>query len=482
MVSFLNRSVWLLLGVASLELLSSFSLVRGFGLDPPSSSPWKRFAYQEERRVSSTATYPRRRGTFLSALIYGADGKLVKDEEVVMAKDDGDASSSSLLQSLMKSVSTASLARVASAFAPQLQQLEPQQLTSVAIVRVDAQHVELAVSVPSDAHDDYNSPVRTCVQLLVPVALPNPCSSKTIDDSGDTDWLTECILKNLQQLDELAEKRLEQRQREQEQQEHLQLLLPQLRNWPDEDCNIPTWWIVAPSDLSAECDHLKSLLNEDEFMDELRQLAVGTMSTDEVEKPPRSIAVAQVATIGPAGLLLRMVDCTTNVPNDDDIVNVFVAFDQPVSTAEELRNNVLDRVEQASSFTVETPLQTTLDDDEKKTGIRSSDKEQRSQDEELLKEEEEEDHNLQLSRETENATIHNVEEEMAESVQPAIDKTSDEAIRVEFASNQEFTRVTQKARQQPKEPKEEARLAQRYASISDVGERAFAILKDLYMI
>lgn len=38
------------------------------------------------------------------------------------------------------------------------------------------------------------------------------------------------------------------------------------------------------------------------------------------------------------------------------------------------------------------------------------------------------------------------------------------------------------ARKQPKSPEEEAILAARYAAISNVGERAFCILKDLGMI
>jgi len=38
-----------------------------------------------------------------------------------------------------------------------------------------------------------------------------------------------------------------------------------------------------------------------------------------------------------------------------------------------------------------------------------------------------------------------------------------------------------KARQQPKSPEEEAMLAMKYAQIEDIGERAYTILKDLYM-
>lgn len=39
-----------------------------------------------------------------------------------------------------------------------------------------------------------------------------------------------------------------------------------------------------------------------------------------------------------------------------------------------------------------------------------------------------------------------------------------------------------RARQQPKSPAEEQRLQKKYASISDIGERAFAILVDLGMV
>jgi len=38
------------------------------------------------------------------------------------------------------------------------------------------------------------------------------------------------------------------------------------------------------------------------------------------------------------------------------------------------------------------------------------------------------------------------------------------------------------ARRQPKSPEEEARLAKKYAAIEDIGERAYTVLKDLYMI
>lgn len=283
--------------------------------------------------------------------------------------------------------SSSTVTRLACAFAPAGHEIHPNDLASAEIVDLDDHHISIsAVVCDSDQ----------CVTLLVPIDFPNNCgiyntntgtgasaTDTTIssgNDSGSTtNLLEECIVDNLEELDETAIRRI----REQEYQQYNK---NEIRNdetvWEElsvakQDDELPSWWIdtthvVLPfatpvnnnNQMVDECNNVRKLLNEQEFRNDIVALATRTCQ----ELYPMDdfhCTKAAVTRVGPAGIIvkakIRILDDDGDDGDDDDnnnnndnnntnddndilIIDLPVRFSSVVQTPEELRASVLGSV------------------------------------------------------------------------------------------------------------------------------------------
>eukprot|EP00542_Grammatophora_oceanica_P011258 CAMPEP_0194032642 /NCGR_PEP_ID=MMETSP0009_2-20130614/5535_1 /TAXON_ID=210454 /ORGANISM="Grammatophora oceanica, Strain CCMP 410" /LENGTH=444 /DNA_ID=CAMNT_0038673149 /DNA_START=45 /DNA_END=1379 /DNA_ORIENTATION=- len=150
------------------------------------------------------------------------------------------------------------LARLAVAFCPEGQQLGLKNIEHVEVLDVDENHLDIQAVVCNNDEG--------CVTVKVPVAFPHTCA--------DADDVEGCILDNFYELDHVAEERIEEIQWSEKRSELTQSSWKQLTNRDKGD--LPSWWI-PPFALAEECDTLRSLLNEEDFQEELVALAVQSL-------------------------------------------------------------------------------------------------------------------------------------------------------------------------------------------------------------
>lgn len=252
----------------------------------------------------------RKRNNYLTAIIYGWDGDEDEEEETTaytpvpyldveseIGPDECSPDQLGLAQSLTADPNRiGSFARLATAFSPPERGIGIQDIEHVEVTCVRENQIELEAVLCEN---------MGCVSLSVPIKFPNECSGNWID-SG-------CVIQNLNDLDSKAEAFL--RHETASADENFDLdELSQL----NEMVPLPDWWVPPENNanLVADCENIRSLLNEAEFQDEIVVLAQNGLQQHLFgqRKNDYSVQRAKVAVVGPAGILLKVaaIDFSTN--------------------------------------------------------------------------------------------------------------------------------------------------------------------------
>jgi len=240
-----------------------------------------------------------------------------------------------IIERLSRPSYAASLKRIAAGMAPAAGQalLPINKIESISIIRLETTEIELAALVCEGGD---------CVNIAIPVTFPIPC------ESNDQDTLEECILDNIDQLDQLATAGIQQAEVTEENYEQVQSDERMRAELQDETIRpvLPDWWTEPTGDwqMQDECGNVKDLLNDDEFASEILALA----EKHELMPSDMKITHAAVAFVGTSGALLRA--NVEGVDADGDprtmIVDLPVAFPSGKAiTANALRLSVLSLVD-----------------------------------------------------------------------------------------------------------------------------------------
>lgn len=214
------------------------------------------------------------------------------------------------------------LARLAVAFSPPGHNLKLKDLEHIEVVCLDESHIEIAVVMCEDE----------CVSVLVPIYFHHICG---------LDGLEECVLHELDELDEEAEIKISTMHAGEEDE-----------SWETAqkayDCNeyiYPDWWVTPDkfSMLHNECKFIMNLLNEDDFKEDIKTLALVEV-WESLNGNGLEVHDAFVAEVGLAGIFIKaraLIDGEDGVK----IIEVPVPFkgDEAVD-ADTLRTAVLGTV------------------------------------------------------------------------------------------------------------------------------------------
>lgn len=397
---------------------------------------------------SSTSNY---------AIIYGAEGEGVWEEDSTFTLSST-TSSSHLIESLDLEMDL--LIRLASAFAPSPHNhLHPKDIISANLVNLTPSGADIAATIATTENQNNAG----CVQILVPVTFPRPCYDHPDDETAA------CLVENFQILDLEACEKIQLSEYTQDyadQLERQQNVLQSLREEPLA-IDLPNWWTYAELNqkLEEECSEMKYLLNENDFAADINSLFQNNFQGEDIQ-----VIKTCVAAVGPSGIFLRAyVERQSNDEKEEKdvyfIANLVLEFDKRATSSDELRSNVLDMVE--------VPEESSIQEES----------------EEEKAEEEEEETNLQYTfqrqlletrLQIDYAASQRQKKKEKEVFQRRLLEARLQYEQIQLQSTRE--RVLQIGIKQPKSVKDEARLAEKYAKIEDIGERAFAILKDLELI
>ena len=242
--------------------------------------------------------------------------------------DRGLGEATVMVEYLANENSISSLARLAVAFSPPERRINLKDIEQIEILLVDSDHIQLVAAV---RHEE------ACVQLMVPVQFPNSCR--------DVSNMEECVLDNIDALDQDAGHRIQCQKIEDE----------MFDLYYDLDTSkateLPSWW-TYPRDyeLAQECETVKRLLNEVEFQNETKALAMRALN--EVGGDISIMLERVVVTdVGPSGL--NFCTCaTTDVYNDNENYMLEVSYkfsSGNVKNANDLRAVVLGAITEAST-------------------------------------------------------------------------------------------------------------------------------------
>jgi hypothetical protein len=298
------------------------------------------------KRTTTTTTMPtfyRGSVTTRFAVIYGADGETHHEDNSKISSYSSSSSSSRsslyyedpaspagvspTMATIMDSLSseTAALARMVVAFAPKEHNLKLDDIQAVHVLNVDVSYIELS-AVLCEQYD--------CLTVAVPVSFPRSCqASAGPSTTTGVESLEDCIVENVVKLGELAEIKIR----------DIELGCPRTKIFKsliqnDNLVDLPFWWVEPTSLLRADCDSMRTLLNDNDFQAELQALAMKTIS----ERSDDEYQVDQVgvAAVGPAGMFLR-------AHASGHILELPLGFASGVAVdVEGLRGSVLDLVEQ----------------------------------------------------------------------------------------------------------------------------------------
>jgi hypothetical protein len=377
----------------------------------------------------------------LHALVYGADGKVIKEDQ--NEKPDSNKNRSiDLLEEIQSEITNDQLVRIACAFAPPPHtNIHPSKVHNAQLVSLTENKLDVAIAVPST-----ESTTSIDQQQLAQVLISIP-----LTDDEEEDIRKEKILEQIQQLDTVAVTKIAQQEKEQDEtaatSKTTTILLtlqeePRAIDWPD-------WWTVPELKimLAEECTTLKSLLNTGEFDNELLALCA-----QRLDKSNKSVDKARVASIGPSGIFFRA------RLDDDKVIDVPIRFPEGErTTADDLRESVLTMIESVEEQIAVTPVAM-------------------SQEEISVPEKDSTETTTVVASEQKVEEVPGKEDEPV-VVEVTADTTTDAEEEQPLSAE-----IIKGRRKQPKSPKEEARLATKYAAIEDLGERAYAILKYLAMI
>ena len=295
-------------------------------------------ALMQVTRAFSPAFLPKTasaRSSRLQALIFDESGSSV-DGHSSSTFQDSDNDNSDII-SLLSETSSAALARLACAFAPEGHEIHPSDLMSAHVVSVDNDRIEISAAVCETGG---------CVTLFVPVDFPRYCSLAELEA---------CVIENVQELDDTAMERIQQQEYNHNNREELEAAeesFVKLQSAEPDD-EMPLWWISAEEHhgsynlsnnlMIEECQNMKSLLNEAEFRGDLKTVATKAC----VEAYPLDsffLNQAAVSSIGPAGLIVKA-HVSFGAGEDSHVVSLPVAFPSTANSSEDLRSYVLGVVE-----------------------------------------------------------------------------------------------------------------------------------------
>eukprot|EP00549_Striatella_unipunctata_P009564 CAMPEP_0118673300 /NCGR_PEP_ID=MMETSP0800-20121206/242_1 /TAXON_ID=210618 ORGANISM="Striatella unipunctata, Strain CCMP2910" /NCGR_SAMPLE_ID=MMETSP0800 /ASSEMBLY_ACC=CAM_ASM_000638 /LENGTH=254 /DNA_ID=CAMNT_0006568341 /DNA_START=303 /DNA_END=1067 /DNA_ORIENTATION=- len=218
---------------------------------------------------------------------------------------------------------TGSLARMAVAFSPPEQPVEIKDIEHVDVLSVDDHHIELQAVICE---------TEGCVTLFVPVEFPHAC------DQDESNGMEECIIENMDELDQLAMQWLEQHDQDSEQAKAEAEEEPLVVE-SNEVLPYPSWWSKPAMELVDECENIQKILNGDGFQD-----AVESLVSKELNDRKAVVQKAMVAASGTSGLLMRARVAKLDIFGDEMekiIMDVPVRFHQKVTDSESLRSAVL---------------------------------------------------------------------------------------------------------------------------------------------
>mmetsp|Transcript_21417 Transcript_21417/g.45084 ORF Transcript_21417/g.45084 Transcript_21417/m.45084 type:complete len:573 (-) Transcript_21417:2533-4251(-) len=446
---------------------------------------------------------------------------------------------STILETLKDAVGDQSVwTRIACAFAlPPHNQLIPELVQNAQLVRVGGTSIDVALVVPASSGPTASPTADQLAQVLVTVGFPQ--SWATEENEGNDDETLNMLVQQIRVLDGHANDRLSQRSASaiaaRDDPHYYERIviekrwMERLQEEADQSDSLPHWWTTiapqsSPLELVDECKLLKELLNEDEFEDELRALFVKhyddkNANIDNLAAAPApAVLRVAVASIGSSGLYLKARVVATN-DDDDPCENLSAAVvpyeedisDKKVQTSGELRESVLVLVEsvapmpmpptaKAMSETVTGQLSgistsPAANDNENFTPFNEQVVAVVTNLEENAKPKpstSNSDSEASIARpEEEYDTIIKVEassyKTRAATGAPPQEKKMDKSLveEVEEAHKEMASMPSTKSKRtyyQRKSSEEEAERSAEYAAIDDLGERAYAILRDLNMI
>lgn len=272
----------------------------------------------------------------LSALVFGPDGTKMDDEDwgdmkeelVTLEQTGAPLGMSQVLTEEQK----ASLARMASAFAPPGQKLDITHINNIEILSVGSDRIEIsAIVCETDG----------CVTARVPISFPTPCYL--------SDGLDQCITNNLAHLDEQAQGLIREMNLKEENREDDEYIWKVLTS--TEGIDFPTWWETRPG-MSEDCDSIRRLLNEEGFQAEIR--AVATKALMDLVEHTETFKVQKTAVVAvcPSGIHMRaLVKRTKAMGNEETtFMQVPLGFGQSANDGESLRDEVLRTVNAAAVY------------------------------------------------------------------------------------------------------------------------------------
>jgi hypothetical protein len=278
----------------------------------------------------------------LSAIIYGWDGEDTEEEETSPSSSyfgfDSEFGSEScppdgmaVAQSLTNDKERmGSFARLAAAFSPPERGISIKDIERVEVICVRDNRIELEAMLCENTG---------CVSLSVPIQFPTDCGEWM--DSG-------CVIQNLDALDTRADSVLVSTMKSNSELNLDNADLDELCLL-NENVAYPSWWVPPEcnADLVADCDNIKALLNEAEFHRDIVALAQDGLSHHVVgQSGDYLVQRAKVATIGPAGICLKVAALQQSQPGiGTQYMDVVYPFGgEPVRDAKALRAVVLGAI------------------------------------------------------------------------------------------------------------------------------------------
>lgn len=466
------------------------------------------FLQQQQQQQQSCALKPQSAHrtttttTTLSALVYRVDGSVVEDDAFDNNDEIGGNRESEELAFLSREFGTETWASIACAFArPPHDKLTPGLVKNASPVgiRGDANAIDVAVAVP--ASEQYGTKAAgndQLVRVLVSVGFPQAWA---IGDNDTPGGRCSALAEQVRILeghagDKLAERGVgaaagngsgrddpgyyerlvvENRRRER---------LEEEPSPEEEQSSLPEWWqpVLPPAatiEMLDEAKLLKKLLNEDEFEDELRALFVRERQRRDGESPVVAVLRAAVAAIGFSGLCLRARICGSGEEENggEILATVVVPYQtgdkSSVGTVGELREAVLVLVESVDPLPAPEPVRASSESAATTTTTSAATTAETIQ-----------PFNERVVREVTAVLVeedNDGEEPGASTEEPGTIGDDDET-GVAAAAAAACTSSSSRGTPQPRPPKEEAELAAKYAAIEGLGDRAFAILRDLGML
>jgi hypothetical protein len=255
------------------------------------------------------------------------------------------------------SMATSAMAKLAAAFSPPEQAIDPAMINHVEVINVEGDKIEIQVTLC-----DGDSMGSGCVALFIPVSFPNSCLHMFYSEEEEM-----CILENLDRLHHSAEGKVT-KQESTRASDSLEAFRSDLQLDQTRPPNFreisPSWWVAAedangqqtfmPSlktmDLVEECGTIKTLLNCGDFDDELKGLAQDGMSGVK-DGLSMDVERAVVADVSPSGFFMRA--RVIDPKNQRSIVELFWPFDgEACKDAQTLRSKVLGAVAAVSGGAV----------------------------------------------------------------------------------------------------------------------------------